>query len=702
MDRRDFVFSGTALAAASLTACGGGEVDVPADGIKGAANNGVVGKPTPVPVAYESFAGGADQPLSSTNWSQQNLGLGGEVRTNGLGQVKGQYQAQPGDQICTAVWKGAGDFSSDHMSEITLVNPNAWAGDLSRIGVTVRSSGVGSSRACYEVIIKSDVQNTPMTVFNKWLNNQRTQLWAGSLAWAPGDKLQLTCVGNRIAVEKNGVELDGNWVKVDTLPPLSPLLSGKPGISVSTGLLGDEWRAYKLVGGGVTLVLPTWVAPTVNATHYQVTELTKDNGYLVKNFIETCPPWHEPYRWCQITQAYSGGAWNKYHGEHGAMWYFGGGHKASNANSTVALVAGPTHCEYELISDGSKIFGNLTDPAGRDANSIANFYANTHFPDPNGVLDYRFTRIPEVDGSYSVDLQPGAPHSYNGLVVLPPTGPADALGTLCSPVLMGPGFNAANDASALSAWKLPLASGVQLPDNVLWSKFGHNTAIASGTTSWEAFAPPYHVCFYQPTGRIYIQGARLKVLRWVHKDTGEFGQSTGTPLDSVSPDNTANMAVHIPSRDLWVYLYRHSTTGFLKVATLDLTAAEPSWVNTGVTLALDIAVGINWCCAAWCEDIPGSPDNGKIVVADLLGNKQAVVEICLPHVSAPLTGTWACELVPMTQPITTMVAGLTTVNGNVYGKWSYSARNKCFLYANGHANSASVPDKVYSIRPRNV
>ena len=432
--------------------------------------------------------------------------------------------------------------------------------------------------------------------------------------------------------------------------------------------------------------LPTWV-PAFSATQANVTTLTVANGGLANNVASQCAPTHDPYYLPTIFTPYSGGCLAPDYGTHGAMLYFGGGHASCNDNSLLMLIAGEI-CRWKRANAPSAPFGS-GDAVVRSNNSFADF---TGPP----IMD-------QATASFTIDGQPAAPHSYGMPGVMPATGPAPN-GTFFIQSIAAGNRDGTINTGSFTSYQLVLPNEATSPDAIKISKiFTHPTAPTGTQINATNFSTaPGHTVFDQPSNRRFFIDRTFRSPRWYDHNAvtaaAAYVQGTGAAWN-VADGNTiaAHMAVSVPTRRLAVYIYKHggvSGTGALKLIYMDLSVTQPGWSALAPPVGLQVQVDDDWCCAAWCSDL------NKIIVGDLKGNRAQLLEITVP---ATLTDTWAFELVPMSAPCLAWKdsASRSSDNGQVYNKWAYNPKLKCFPFFNNPSNSGGA-DVVYAIRPRGV
>lgn len=426
--------------------------------------------------------------------------------------------------------------------------------------------------------------------------------------------------------------------------------------------------------------LPSWV-PASHPTEAQAVVLTVANGRLANNAASVCAPYYDSFRFPQIFLAYSGGTFNPHWGSFGAMHYFGTGHAGGNDNTVATLAIGEI-CDWRRSNDPSPIFGTGTDATTRGNNAFADFSGLPH--------------IDPATCTYPVDGQQAGPHSYGLTVCLPPA-PGAPQGRLFSPVVAAASRNQAVTTSAVSANRLNLDSAAASSVNK-WVHLGVHPTLPFGEGLGSFFTAPGHSVFDAPRNRTVYWSRNPGPVRWYDHAASAFVDGTGAQLNASDFGTiAAHVAVHIPERNLMLAVYRKAGGAALGIKWMDLSAAQPGWVNTGASLSASINVDVDWSSAAWCADL------GQIVVGDLQGNRASLALISVP---ANLSGVWpvtTCGVVAAGgsasfENVNWRASGARTGNNsNDYGKWHYNPALKGFVHFN-HWQPAGQPDTVVFIR----
>ena len=449
----------------------------------------------------------------------------------------------------------------------------------------------------------------------------------------------------------------GTLVAAAPAPPLGPASSlslGDQGIrSVPTGLEN----------------LPSWI-PAAG----QVSVLSQSSGKLTNSFVSRCAPYFDPFYSAKICNDYSGSFLNPHFGSHGAILFFGGGHAGTNDNSLMALVLGPDACSFRRMIDPTPIFGSDASAATRNANSTK---ISTAF----ATLLY---------AEYTVDGKPVAPHSYGSGDVIGPNEGGAAYGTFIRVVTDAGGVGGSIGGEVAHKVDLGSLSGDAEGGSATpyrWQRIGNNPgALGAAAASrisgpqWSAFVPAQNRIDYE------TRSATAQIPpRWFDRATSSYVYGTGKPRanDSDGPDN--GTMFHVPSRNLLIFMDRQS--GTVRIAYMDVSAAQPNWVGGSAALSQPLAVSTGWACACWCAD------NDRIIVGGVSDDSAAVYEIEIPAV---LLSTWAVSRAPFGQGQTIQFADSCT-----YKKWSYNPKVRAIVYMPlADANGAN--DTVFVYRPRNT
>jgi len=432
-----------------------------------------------------------------------------------------------------------------------------------------------------------------------------------------------------------------------------------------------------------------------------VSVLTVANGRLANESISICAPYYESYWFGETWAAYSGGALNPYYGRFGALLAFGQGHSAGNNNQVPALVLGEV-CAWKTLTTPSAPFGTGTDATTRFNNAHASYQGDAYTGTPNTgqIMVINATAEMQVNGVPTG--QPAAPHSYNGLVILEPSAGAPN-GTLFTPMITAALRHANPTTGSVTAYSLSINS-TAAAGALSWRKlYSHPTypfLTPANSSSLQGIASvPFHTVYDAPSRRVFYETGNPLPPRWYALNgtsaAAAYIQGTGAVLTKTDHANGsyAHMMIGIPERRLAIMLYKRNT-GFLGARWMDLSAAQPSWINTGANITLNIPLDNDWSSACWCVD------NGCIIIGDVQGDRAVIAEILLP---TSLTDPWVATMVPLSTTITTWLSSAHRYldNCNVYGKFAYSPALKCIPFFNIPRN-LRLPDVMYAIRPRGV
>lgn len=144
-------------------------------------------------------------------------------------------------------WVGAGSFTDDQYSSVTLVNAASGFGATYWGGVIVRASADTGAGRDYYMAYKVHSGGSNATVLAKCINGTETVIHSAvpSPDFANGDVLSLEVEGTTLRVCRNGTPLGGSWTATDT-----DLSSGLPGIIVSDPVFIDDWEGGNITVGG--------------------------------------------------------------------------------------------------------------------------------------------------------------------------------------------------------------------------------------------------------------------------------------------------------------------------------------------------------------------------------------------------------------------------------------------------------------------
>jgi len=189
-------------------------------------------------------------PSLGSNWANLNTLSRGDVLINSSTRAAGEYSGSAGE-FPAARWVGAGTFTDDQYSSITMLNCIGAGSSAYIIGVIVRASAdTYTARDYYEASVQVDPANPLTTTLKKWVNGTATVLHSATVTWANNDVLSLEAEGTTLRVCKNGTPLGGSFTQTD-----SSLTTGKPGITLAASIYGDDWE-----GGNVSAASTTHAA----------------------------------------------------------------------------------------------------------------------------------------------------------------------------------------------------------------------------------------------------------------------------------------------------------------------------------------------------------------------------------------------------------------------------------------------------------
>lgn len=195
-----------------------------------------------------------DSSVFSANFTQTNTNSGGDILIDANGAY-GQYTAQAGAgddyaHRASARYTGTGTVTADQASSAVLAV--GLVGTAARsAGVCVLASGSNTTRTHYEVSVSMSFGSTFGTTLRKVVNNTVTILYADTVSWAVGQRVELeadttTTPGSTILrVCKDGVPLGGGFTLTDSTSPIS---TGNPGIVAS----GNEVHLTDWIGSNLT------------------------------------------------------------------------------------------------------------------------------------------------------------------------------------------------------------------------------------------------------------------------------------------------------------------------------------------------------------------------------------------------------------------------------------------------------------------
>ena len=187
------------------------------------------------------------------------------------------------------------------------------------------------------------------------------------------------------------------------------------------------------------------------------------------------------------------------------------------------------------------------------------------------------------------------------MAVLEPSAGAPS-GTLFIPMISAGLYNGQIDTQSFTAYRIRMNSA--LPSGATnWERLLTHPTYPAGQALSNYLAAPAHSVYDQPSKRVFIEAGRSYPPRWYDLNgttaATAFVQGTGTALDRSDASGYANMLIGIPERRLAIYIYKKTSSGFLAARWMDLSAAQPSWVNTGANITANIPVTDDWSTACW-------------------------------------------------------------------------------------------------------
>lgn len=204
--------------------------------------------------------------LGATDWTQLNAAW---ANVQISASTVFDASASNGSNEAAAVWIGAGSFTADQYSEVT-VGGLAFASINWCVGVIARAStDTGANRDFYFFFVAgTSAGPTYTTVLGKVVNGTRTVLNSAAQTWANGDEISIECEGTTIRGCRNGVALGGAFTVTD-----SDLATGNPGILANgnTALTGDDWVAGNMEALGGPAISGTSSATPSNGSTLTIT-----------------------------------------------------------------------------------------------------------------------------------------------------------------------------------------------------------------------------------------------------------------------------------------------------------------------------------------------------------------------------------------------------------------------------------------------
>lgn len=177
------------------------------------------------------------------DWEQLNSTWGSIVIT---ANTYFEASASNTNNEAVARWIGAGTITADQRIEVEINGLSFLSGDFVS-GAAVRAgSDTDGARDLVFAYVAADSPGPNYTVvLGKVINGTRTVLHSAAIAWADGDILGLTAVGDEFSVDKNGTLLGGSFTQTIT------------DTEVATGTLaivanGTAINGDNVVGGNIT------------------------------------------------------------------------------------------------------------------------------------------------------------------------------------------------------------------------------------------------------------------------------------------------------------------------------------------------------------------------------------------------------------------------------------------------------------------
>jgi hypothetical protein len=409
--------------------------------------------------------------------------------------------------------------------------------------------------------------------------------------------------------------------------------------------------------------VPSWVA---SITPGQMAIYSGGGSVVTNNLRSVVHPLYDQFYSVKIVNDYSGAAANPWWGTHGAKVFKGGGHSATNDNSTMVLEYGASTMTWRRIVDPSPWT-----------------YSGTGSPRDTS-LEYT-SQVDFTWGEYTVDGKPMSLHSYGLLCVQGPAAGGAANGTLWLPAILAGNYGS---HKTQAAHRLPFSTTDAGP---LWAR-GSATApsISGDPTGMADFVPAQR--------RVYLNyGNDNAVVRWLDTVTQSWTVGSGVGFNVAQHLYAAGEChatlVAVPERDLLLMLGRSNATGNLVIQWMSVAAGvtQPTLGGTA-QLSQALALELPWSSATWC------PDNNRLLIMGASGDLGAIYEVEIP---ATLTQPWTVTRAPMGagQTLSNTLAGSV---GNVWGKWSYDRAVRAVVFVPLVARQGLGNDQVYVYRPRNT
>ena len=396
--------------------------------------------------------------------------------------------------------------------------------------------------------------------------------------------------------------------------------------------------------------------------------MTEANGLLGNTFRSTVAPYYNDYISAYTVNAYSGSVVNPYFGSYGAIVFEGGGHADSGDNSVHILDLKATGVAFRRVTNPTPLFGSGIDAETR--------YANSRGGDVRPLTDYIWCE-------YTVDGQPTSRHSYGAQDVIGPEHGGAVYGTLMR-VLTGAGA-----VHGFANGEVPhMVRFTSTTDVLRWERAGTRPGISgppgtpglsgrTGGPNWTAHVPNQ--------SRIYIEcdgQSGFVPPRWFDLITRQYVMGTGISRSNDPDSANGGILFYVEWRRILVFI--DVKGGNLRIRYMNVAVDQPSWINTPRQMSQPVPAASSWSAACWC------PDNGRIVVGNVLSDNAAVYEIEIP---SDVDQVWTATRVPLPAGQTIRWAPATT-----YKKWSYNPYVRSIVYLPLAAQTGG--DEVFVYRPR--
>ncbi|WIT10124.1 hypothetical protein PFX98_14395 [Paucibacter sediminis] len=390
---------------------------------------------------------------------------------------------------------------------------------------------------------------------------------------------------------------------------------------------------------------------------------------LTNSFRDTVAPYYDAFHSVNTVNAYSGSVVNPYFGTYGAVVFEGGGHADSNDNSVHILELGLKSASFRRVTDPTPLFGSNPDSATRGSNSKASAEVTV-------LTDFAWAE-------YTVDHQPTSRHSYGAQDVIGPDDGGARHGTFMR-VLVSAGA-VHGQAGGEVAHKVDFSS---LTDKLSWARAtqrpgmtGPSSApgqsVRSGSPNWTAHVPAQQRIYIETQGH----GASM-VPRWFDLPSQRYVDGSGTKRNNDQDTPDCGIMFHVSWRNLLIHA--DVQAGHLRLRCMNVAVDQPSWINAPRPLSQPLPLPGSWSAACWC------PDNGRILVGNVLNDDAAVYEIEIP---SDIDKPWPVSRAPLP-------AGqrITWAPETCYKKWSYNPYVRAIVYMPYAARSGD--EQVFVYRPR--